>query len=263
MSRPDSLTFPPHLIPPLSPYLPRPDSRREDPSSLPFLTLTYAASLDSMLSLAPGVRTALSGPLTKSMTHHLRTRHSAILIGVNTALADDPALNSRLVGAPLSSQPRPVILDPEARWDFTSQSKVIQLAERGEGKAPFVVAGEGVEVSDERRSLLERAGGKFLALRRGKDGGKRFDWGDVLRLLKSEGLDSVMVEGGGEVINSLLGKEGNRYVDSVIVTIAPTWLGKGGVVVSPERSEGAQLRLRDVVWQGYGEDVVLCGRIER
>lgn len=198
------------------------------------------------------------------MTHHLRTRHSAILIGINTALADDPALNSRLVGAAPSSQPRPIVLDPKARWDFTSRSKVIQLAEQGEGRAPFVVIGEGAKVDEERRSLLERVGGKFLVLRRGREGGGgRFDWGDVLRLLKSEGLDSVMVEGGGEVINSLLGKEGNQYVDSVIVTIAPTWLGKGGVVVSPERSEDGQLRLRDVVWQAYGEDVVLCGRIER
>ncbi|KAK4227842.1 dihydrofolate reductase-like domain-containing protein [Podospora fimiseda] len=197
------------------------------------------------------------------MTHHLRTHHSAILIGVNTALADDPALNSRLENTPLSKQPRPIILDPRGRWDFTQESKVMQLASKGEGKAPFVILGEGTEVDEEKRKLLERVGGKFLEVKLGAENG-RFEWVGVLRVLKGEGLDSVMVEGGGEVINSLLVGEGNRYVDSVIVTIAPTWLGKGGVVVSPPREEGKkQVRLKDVVWVPCGEDVVLCGRIER
>ncbi|KAK4165859.1 dihydrofolate reductase-like domain-containing protein [Cladorrhinum sp. PSN259] len=259
MARSSSLTFPPNLASLLSPYLPTP----KPSDSLPFLTLTYATSLDAQLSLAPGVRTTLSGPLSKAMTHHLRTHHSAILIGVNTALADDPALNSRLENTNLDQQPRPIILDPRGRWDFGSESKVMQLARSKEGKAPYVIVGEGTEVNEERRGLLEGAGGKYLMLKRGGKGG-RFDWGDVLRLLKGEGLDSVMVEGGGEVINSLLVGEGNRYVDSVVVTLAPTWLGKGGVVVSPDREQGKkQLRVRDVVWVPCGEDVVLCGRVEK
>jgi len=55
----------------------------------------------------------------------------------------------------------------------------------------------------------------------------------------------------------------------VIVTIAPTWLGQGGVVVSPVRTTGADgqptapARLTDVTWCPLGEDVVLCGRILR
>ncbi|KAK3990063.1 dihydrofolate reductase-like domain-containing protein [Cladorrhinum sp. PSN332] len=261
MSRSSSLTFPPNLSTPLTPYLPAPKSP-SSPDPLPFVTLTYASSLDSQLSLAPGVRTTLSGLLSKAMTHHLRTHHAAILIGVNTALADDPALNSRLENTPLSKQPRPIILDPRGRWGFTGESKVIRLASRREGKGPFVVVGEGIEVDEERKRVLEGVGGKYLKVKLGADG--RFDWGDVLRLLKGEGLDSVMVEGGGEVINTLLGGEGNKYVDSVVVTIAPTWLGKGGVVVSPPREEGQkkQLRLKDVVWVPCGEDVVLCGRVE-
>ncbi len=82
-----------------------------------------------------------------------------------------------------------------------------------------------------------------------------------------------MVEGGGAVINSLLarpagggdGVGGRGVVNSVIVTVAPVWLGRGGVVVSPPRDEGRQdkevARLKDVRWLPLGEDVVLCGRL--
>lgn len=92
-----------------------------------------------------------------------------------------------------------------------------------------------------------------------------------------------MVEGGGEVINSLLSPENTELIDSVIVTIAPTWLGQGGVVVSPPRQRGEggageqgegegkgarpppgpAVRLADPTWLPLGEDVVLCGRIAK
>ncbi|KAK0672323.1 dihydrofolate reductase-like domain-containing protein [Cercophora samala] len=257
MSR-ETLSFPLTSIPPLEPYLPPSTSST---SSKPFLTLTYATSLDASLALAPGVRTTLSGPYSKSMTHYLRTRHDAILVGCTTAIVDNPALNSRLESiTSLDQQPRPVILDPKGRWDFSEDSQVIRLAAEFRGKGPWVVTTRGREVK-ERSELLERVGGKYLFLETGEN--DRFKWGDVLRVLGEEGVKSVMVEGGGEVINSLLINPENRLVDSVIITIAPTWLGKGGVVVSPSRQEGqtSQLRLRDISWQPHGEDVVLCGRI--
>ncbi|KAK4199643.1 dihydrofolate reductase-like domain-containing protein [Triangularia verruculosa] len=261
MSR-ETLPFPHSSIPPLKPYLP-PSSLSSSPSSShskPHLTLTYATSLDAALSLAPGVRTTLSGPYSKSMTHYLRTRHDAILVGCTTAIVDNPALNSRLdTITSLDQQPRPIILDPKGRWEFTEDSQVIRLAAEFKGKGPWVITTRGKE-GKERGELLGRVGGKYLFLEVGENG--RFKWGDVLGLLEEEGVKSVMVEGGGEVINSLLVEPENKLVDSVIVTIAPAWLGQGGVVVSPVRTEGQeQLRLKDVSWQPHGEDVVLCGRI--
>lgn len=235
------------------------------------VTLTYAHSLDASLSAAPGVRTALSGPRSKAMTHFLRSRHAAVLVGAGTAVADDPGLNSRLEGLPegqLEGQPRPVVLDPRGRWAVHEGSKVIDLARRRRGLAPFVLVAEGTPLDEGRRTLLEAVGGKVITLEaRGPMG--RFEWEDVLAVLEREGLGSVMIEGGGEVINSLLVPPTNRLVDSVIVTIAPTWLGQGGVVVSPPktvREDGTPappLRLTDVRWCPLGDDVVLCGRIPR
>ena len=138
----------------------------------------------------------------------------------------------------------------------------------GKGRAPFIITSTGTAPSAEKRALLESYGGKFISLDLLIDetGERRFDWTAVLECLRTEGLKSVMIEGGGAVINSLLEPGWAHLVDSVIVTIAPTWLGQGGVVVSPRRRvEGGEVvpaaRLRDVKWYPFGEDVVLCGRV--
>ncbi|KAK8176045.1 dihydrofolate reductase-like domain-containing protein [Phyllosticta citrichinensis] len=289
----DALIFPEALAAPLSPYMP-PPSPPPPSSSLsssnhtnkPFTTLTFATSLDSSLSLAPGTRTALSGPLSKAMTHHLRASHDAILVGAGTALADDPGLNCRIRGvggygdgreAPLHRQPRPVVVDARGRWEWCAEdggdvAKVLQLARQARGRAPWVLVGEGVaaRLSAARRRVLEDAGGRVLEVGVGADG--FMAWGDVLAVLGREGVGSVMIEGGAGVINALLEPRNMALVDSVIVTIAPTWLGRGGVVVSPPpRMDGEgggggggavpAARLRDVRWCPMGEDVVLCGRL--
>ncbi|KAI5868525.1 putative riboflavin biosynthesis protein Rib7 [Durotheca rogersii] len=303
------LLFPQAAARRLDPHLPSFASPASP--SLPFVTLTFATSLDSALSLGPGIRTALSGPQSKAMTHYIRSRHDAICVGVGTAIADDPGLNCRIattahppdyspgvdtasVGALLglaslrtgeagiseadniftSHQPRPVVIDPGLRWDFTPDTKVMRLAKAGSGLAPYIITA----VSDpppDKRKLLEELGGKYIVLTQLRGGGagagpasrRRFDWRSILTTLRGEGLQSIMVEGGGEVINSLLSRENSSLVDSVIVTIAPTWLGQGSVFVAPPRTPNpdGQLkpvaRLTSTTWLPLGNDVVLCGRI--
>jgi 2,5-diamino-6-(ribosylamino)-4(3H)-pyrimidinone 5'-phosphate reductase len=121
-------------------------------------------------------------------------------------------------------------------------------------------------------SILTKHGGKFIYVEPKKaasSGRGRFDWHDILDVLSREGLSSLMVEGGAQIINSLLDSQYHSLVDSVIVTIAPTWLGEGGVVVSPARAHDEQgvpipaARLSDVKWHPFGEDVVLCGRLDK
>jgi 2,5-diamino-6-(ribosylamino)-4(3H)-pyrimidinone 5'-phosphate reductase len=121
----------------------------------------------------------------------------------------------------------------------------------GRGKEPWVVssAGDGV------------GGAKVLVVKESEEGG--LEWEEVLRALKAEGVGSVMIEGGATVINALLAKP--HLVDSVIVTIAPTWLGQGGLAASPagavvngQRVNAASLL--ETSWRQFGADAVLCGR---
>ena len=90
------------------------------------------------------------------------------------------------------------------------------------------------------------------------------DWEMILQQVYKEGFKSVMIEGGAQVINALLKKP--ELVDSVIITIAPTWLGRAAVQVSPEtKRSGLQpinaANLENPVWQQFGQDMVLCGKL--
>ncbi|THX22932.1 putative riboflavin biosynthesis protein Rib7 [Aureobasidium pullulans] len=254
----------------LEPYLPPPDRQVKD-ARVPFVTLTFATSLDSALSLAPGVQTALSGPQSKAMTHYLRCRHDAIMVGVGTAIADNPSLNCRIQGVGgyggegLVGQPRPVVVDPLGRWQLTPETKILKLAKEGRGKAPWILTTKTPDSENAR--LLEEVGGCYIVLgsRTGASEERTsMTWLDMLRSIGTRGIGSIMVEGGGVIINSLLSAENAEHISSVIVTIAPTWLGQGGVVVSPPRTEGSSLpvaRLRKTKWQQLGDDVVLCGSL--
>ncbi|KAK5998504.1 2,5-diamino-6-ribosylamino-4(3H)-pyrimidinone 5'-phosphate reductase [Cladobotryum mycophilum] len=263
----EKLIFPSASAALLEPHLPPVSPLGQEAASRPFVTLTFATSLDSSLSLAPGVRTRLSGPGSKAMTHHLRSRHAAILVGVSTVLADNPALNCRIAG--VDSQPRPIVIDPHLRWTPKHSDMVFEVSRNGAGLAPFVLTGvDASEVPSESAQLLREHGGKYIHIPSSSVNGRlRFNWNDILAALHAEGLPSLMVEGGGKIINSLLDPAYHALVDSVIVTIAPTWLGQGGVVVSPERvSDGdgtpvAAARLSQVSWHPFGEDVVLCGKL--
>ncbi|KAJ5090423.1 hypothetical protein N7532_009107 [Penicillium argentinense] len=135
---PDMLPFPQFSLDFLHPYLPSHSDRRE----FPHVTLSYASSMDSKVSLRAGMQTVLSGPEAKLMTHYLRSRHDAILIGVGTVLADNPGLNCRLEGSGGFGglgrmwQPRPVVIDPMGRWPLHPECRMLRTAVEGKGKAP-------------------------------------------------------------------------------------------------------------------------------
>ncbi|KAK3676572.1 2,5-diamino-6-(ribosylamino)-4(3H)-pyrimidinone 5'-phosphate reductase [Recurvomyces mirabilis] len=224
---------------------------RQKNDTLPFVTLTYASSLDGMISLAPGLRTTLSGPETKSMTHYLRLQHDAILVGV---------------GATFETQPRPIVLDPLGRWDY-ARSKLAQLTTDGQGKVPWLIhVRSEVELEHAAADFCEHVYPAELSRTSSEDSSpaeNRLSWRVILTELKRRGIESIMIEGGATIIASLLAQ--SELVDSVIVTLAPTWLGAGGVAVTPAaRSDGSlrvnAARLDAASWRQFGADVVLCGR---
>ncbi|KAI5206778.1 putative riboflavin biosynthesis protein Rib7 [Aureobasidium subglaciale] len=164
------------------------------------------------------------------MTHYLRCKHDAIMIGVGTAIADDPSLNCRIQGVGgyggkgLIGQPQPVVVDPQGRWQLTSETKVLKLAREGRGKAPWILTSKTPIA--ENVKLLEEVGGRYIVLdsQVSTSGRSTIAWLDMLRAVKDKGVESIMIEGGGVIINSLLSADNAELIDSVIVTIAPTWI---------------------------------------
>ena len=220
--------LPESLVPFLDPYLPKPINGR------PFVTLTYAQSLDSRIAAQPGVQTKLSHLETKTMTHYLRSKHDAILVGVGTVLADDPKLNCRYGDAKI----RPVVIDPLGKWNY-SESTLKKICDAGDGLPPYILVDELVD-KGEGVVKLPLLGG--------------YNWDIIFNKLYELGIKSVMVEGGARVINNLLEKS----VDSVIITVAPVFLGQQGVQVSPKRG----VALTDVSWWTGVQDSVLCARLQ-
>lgn len=264
----DVLSFPSFSLDFLQPYLPV----RNDVRKFPHVTLTYAQSMDGKLSVVPGVQTAISGPETKVMTHYLRSRHDAIIVGLGTAFSDNPGLNCRLEGAGgyggFSNmwQPRPVIIDPTGRWPAHPSSRLLKTAAEGKGKAPWVIVSPGAEIHPTKLMELKRYGGDFLRVRE-YNPHWRLRWEAIFDALANQGIRSVMVEGGGVVLSELLNPEYIEFIDSVIVTVGPTYLGRGGVTATPDSKQDASgrpiaaLTPKEVKWQPLGNDVIMCGKV--
>ena len=123
-------------------------ARRRD---RPFVTLAYAQSLDGSITTARGERYGLSGPDALRLTHALRARHDAILIGIGTVLADDPELGVRLANGP---SPQPVIVDSRLRTP--SDAKVLRAPE-GRSGSPPPASPATAAVSKRRASRTSRA----------------------------------------------------------------------------------------------------------
>jgi GTP cyclohydrolase II len=208
----------------------------------PLVTLSYAQSLDGSIADRPGRPLALSGHQSMAMTHGLRASHQAILVGIGTVLADNPRLNVRLVSGP---DPQPVVVDSRLR--FPPYASLLKNR-----RSPWIATHEGADA--ERQQLLEAAGARVLRLP-GHNG-----WVDLPGLLEelgSMGINSLMVEGGAQIITSFLA---SRLVDQMVLTIAPLLVG-GLRVVNPSghSSRRGFPRLKNLSYQQLGDDLVLRG----
>ena len=143
----------------------------------------------------------------------------------------------------------------------------MQLARSGKGKAVLWIVGQAkvASIDAARQSNLDGAGA-VIALEEPPDGDRIVEWGSLLQHLSRRGITSLMVEGGGRVIADLLREHNHRWVSSVVITIAPVWLGKSGVDVSPTRRSDAENRevgrLETVSWLPLRNSVdgVIAGR---
>lgn len=209
----------------------------------PFVTLTYAQSVDGSIALRRGERLQLSGDRSLRFTHQLRALHDAILVGVGTIVDDNPQLTVRLAAG---RSPQVVVVDSQLRVPVSAN---IFRNERG----PWVAT---TDAADRRRAdAIEAMGAQTLRFPATETG-----WVDLSALLDGLGglgIDTVMVEGGSRIITSFLV---NGLVDQVVVTITPTLIGGLRAVdtLLPSASTGP-LRLRNLSYVVCDEDVLLRG----
>ena len=188
------------------------------------LTLTFAQSLDGKLAGALGSPVALSCRESMLMTHWLRSHHKGILIGVNTAVNDDPQLNTRLLDGTFDN-PQPIVLDTSLR--FPLSAKLLANYAAGAGKQPWIVSSPSPGLDRawlDRKAALEQAGARIVEVPDTRD------IPTIVHHLRQLGIQSLMVEGGAQIIRSFLRAHSTHpIVDNLIITVAPTFIGKDGV----------------------------------
>lgn len=210
----------------------------------PFVTLTYAQTLDGSIALRPESRLHISNTRAYALTHHLRASHDAILVGIGTVLADDPRLTVRLVAG---SQPQPVILDSQLRCP--PEANLL----RSGARPPWILTGRNA--SAERQARLEALGANVFRLE--NNAGQPINLEAALALLAQQGIQRLMVEGGGQVISSFLKAQ---QADQMVLTVAPLLVGGLRAVSQLElASEAAVPRLHNLHHQFLDDNLILRG----
>jgi diaminohydroxyphosphoribosylaminopyrimidine deaminase/5-amino-6-(5-phosphoribosylamino)uracil reductase len=213
----------------------------------PFVIVKYAMSLDGKIATPSGASRGLTGQAWQHELHVLRRQMDAILVGVNTVLADDPLLTARLAGDNVR-QPLRVVLDSTLRSPLTAR----MLADTTPGVTMVVTTGRH---DPQKAAALRDLGAQVIVL-----GDTRVDVRALVAMLGEHEVSSLLVEGGGEVIASFVEA---GLVDKVIAVIAPVLIG-GRTAPTPVAGAGVDdlaqaLRLRDVELRRVGDDIVLTG----
>jgi diaminohydroxyphosphoribosylaminopyrimidine deaminase/5-amino-6-(5-phosphoribosylamino)uracil reductase len=186
--------------------------RRLVTSGRPWVIAKWAVSLDGRLAAAPGGDRWISSPESRELVHRLRGRMDAILIGIGTALADDPLLTARPAGPRRALR---IVLDSRGRLPL--ESKLVRSARDW----PLLVA-VGPEAAADCLLALEAAGCEVWREPE-QDAGERLE--KLLAELGRRRLTNLLIEGGAEVFRTLFNRS---LVDEVHAFTAARRLGKPG-----------------------------------
>ena len=212
----------------------------------PCVTLKLAETADGFVSAgAHDGRLRITGPIADLRVQIMRSTHEAIMVGIETALIDDPALTVRLPG--VDRKPLRVVLDTHLRLPDRSR-----LAATARDVPTLVVA--GAAAPDEPARRLADLG--VTIERVPLDGEGRLDLGHALRALAARGLTRVFSEGGPRVAARLIAL---GLADQVALITAERPLGRPGVPALGAEARAALLdgsRYRPVETSLYGPDTM-------
>jgi diaminohydroxyphosphoribosylaminopyrimidine deaminase/5-amino-6-(5-phosphoribosylamino)uracil reductase len=213
------------------------------------VTLKSAISLDGRTATAGGDSRWISGAESRTLVHRWRAEADAVAVGIGTALADDPLLTAREVGA--ARQPTRIVFDSSARLPL--DSRLVQTV----ADAPvLVVAAPGTEPA--RVDALRAAGVEVVEI--AGDPAERVR--GALDELGRRRLDSLLLEGGAGLAGSFL--DGGE-VDELRLFLAPVMLGGSGSRPLAGGQGAASVaeaqRALAVDWSASGEDLLVTARM--
>ncbi len=208
----------------------------------PFVTVKAAMSLDGYIYSPSFGDRYLSGRNFLKYVHKLRSGYDAVLVGANTAIVDDPSLTVRHIRG---HNPNRIIIS-----DGKKLPSNLKLFSNKTNRLRTIIAissnvyGKGFEISN---------GVEVWVL---ESKSKRFSINALLERAAEENINSILVEGGGEVFNSFL-KE--KAVDKIILSHTPYIFGKGTHFINGGAFGLKIIDFDDFSWETMGKDSVFIG----
>lgn len=215
--------------------------------NMPYIAMKYAMTMDGKIATFTGDSKWVTGEEARQHVHQLRKRYSAIMIGIGTVLMDDPMLNCRIEKG---VDPVRVICDSHLRIPLDSQ--IVRTAKH----IPTIVA--YAEGNEEKEQQLKEAG---IRLIHNNENGM-VDFRGLVKELGEQGIDSILIEGGGTFHGTVL-KSG--LVDRIYCYIAPKLIG-GKEAKSPIEGSGFSrmqeaLEIYDTEILKVGQDICITGKV--
>lgn len=215
---------------------------------MPYVTLKFAQSLDGKIAHPSGRARWISSLPSRRLVHQIRASADAILIGIETLLADDPLLSIRLKDR-RGRQPTKIILDSALRTPL--KSKIFSKASPG----PVMIATCAKAPVAQAKRLMKKA--EILKL---PDNKGRVNLLALFKILGRRGIVSVLIEGGVEVIKDVLSK---KLAHEVYCFVSPKVIGPRGVPgpIAAEGIRGIQraLKIKRPTVKKVGRDFLIRG----
>jgi diaminohydroxyphosphoribosylaminopyrimidine deaminase/5-amino-6-(5-phosphoribosylamino)uracil reductase len=224
--------------------------RKHARTGRPFVLFKSAMTLDGKVATRTGDSKWISGEDSRRLSHHWRAECDAVVVGIGTALADDPQLTARVDG--VSRQPRRIVFDSEARLPLDSQLV------RGASEVPLtvVVSRAAPRVATD---ALEVAGADVVVATGANEPDRVRN---ALAQLGAAGLTSILLEGGPHLAGAFLDA---GEVDEIRLFVAPVVLG-GSSARDPLEGEGAEriaaaVRALSLRCSMVADDVLISARM--
>lgn len=217
-------------------------------TNMPFVLMKYAMTMDGKIATKTGESRYVSCKASREHSMKLRHQLSSIMVGKKTVISDDPMLNCRIENA---KQPVRIVCD--TNLSIPSDAKVLKTA----NEFPTLIATASTDIKKQEEFL--KTGCEILNISK-KDG--HLDLKDLMKKLGERKIDSVLLEGGGELNFSALE---SGIVNKIRVYVAPKIFG-GKEAISPVSGLGAlspddAFKIRNMSFEKIDEDIMIEGEI--
>lgn len=191
----------------------------------PYVAMKYAMTADGKIAAKTGDSKWITGEEARNHVQTLRHRYMGIMVGIGTVLADNPMLNCRIPGG---KNPVRMICDSNLRIPLDCQ--ITETAK----EIPTIVAVKKQEFTKEQTEKIEQLSRKQVEVVEVSEKDGKLDMAELMEILGERGIDSILLEGGGTLNDTVL-REG--LVNKIYAYIAPKVFG-GSSAKTPVEGEG-------------------------